>query len=149
MARRRLVWVNVTANPTAEWVARQLTEALPWEEAPRHLIRDRDGVYGGVSLKRLCAMGIRDHPTAARSLWQNSYAEWLVGSTRREILDHTVATEEAHLRQILQCYAAYYNRARAYRPLARDCPTYRPIRSIGTVKSAQILGGLHHVYSRT
>ena len=74
IARRNLVWVNVTPHPTAEWVARQLTEAFPWQEAPRHLIRDRDAVYGGLFFKRLSAMGIRDHPTAPRSPWQNAYA---------------------------------------------------------------------------
>jgi len=80
IARRNLVLVSVTAHPTAEWVARQLTEAFPWQEAPRHLIRDRDAVYGAVFLKRLSAMGIRDHPTAPRSPWQNAYAERLIGS---------------------------------------------------------------------
>ncbi len=75
IVRRNLVWVNLTTNPTAEWVARQLTEAFPWDRAPRHLIRDRDGVYGGVFRKRLSAMGIRDHPIAPRSPWQNAYAE--------------------------------------------------------------------------
>jgi hypothetical protein len=81
--RRRLIWTNVTANPTADWIARQLTEAFPWDRAPRHLIRDRDGIYGGAFLKRLNAMGIRDHPIAPRSPWQNAHAERLIGSIRR------------------------------------------------------------------
>jgi transposase InsO family protein len=148
VARRRLVWVNVTANPTAEWVARQLTEAFPWQEAPRHLIRDRDAVYGGVFLKRLSAMGIRDHPTAPRSPWQNPNAERLIGSIRREILDHVAVLGAAHLRRILSRYATYYNQARTHRSLRKDCPIHRPIQATGTLKSAPVLGGLHHVYSR-
>jgi transposase InsO family protein len=107
IARRNLVWVNVTSHPTAEWVAQQLTEAFPWQEAPRHLIRDHDAVYGGVYIKRINAMGIRDHPTAPRSPWQNPYAEQLIGSIRRECLDRVVVTGEAHLRRILRRYADY------------------------------------------
>jgi len=149
LARRRLVWVNVTANPTAEWVARQLTEAFPWDRAPRHLIRDRDAIYGGVFLKRLSAMGIRDHPTAPRSPWQNPHAERLIGSIRREILDHVAVLGAAHLRRILSRYAAYYNQSRTHWSLRKDCPFNRPIQTTGKLKSAPILGGLHHVYSRT
>jgi len=149
LARRRLVWVNVTANPTAEWVARQLTEAFPWDRAPRHLIRDRDAVYGGVFLKRLSAMGIRDHPTAPRSPWQNPHAERLIGSIRREILDHIAVLGPTHLRRILSKYAAYYNQDRTHWSLRKDCPIHRPIQAIGTVRSAPVLGGLHHLYSRT
>jgi transposase InsO family protein len=149
VARRRLAWVNVTANPTAEWVARQMTEAFPWREAPRHLIRDRDAVYGAVFLKRLNAIGIRDHPIAPRSPWQNPHAERLIGSIRREILDHVAVLGAAHLRRILSKYAAYYNQARTHWSLHKDCPIHRPIQAIGTVRSAPVLGGLHHVYSRT
>ena len=149
IARRNLVWVNVTAHPTAEWVAQQLTEAFPWQEAPRHLIRDRDAVYGGVFIKRLSAMGIRDHPTAPRSPWQNAYAERLIGSIRRECLDRVVVTGEAHLRQILRRYADYYNRARTHRSLGKDCPTHRPVQTTGSISSAPVIGGLHHVYART
>ena len=148
LARRRLVWVNVTANPTAEWVARQMTEAFPWREAPRYLIRDRDGVYGVVFHKRLSAMGIRDHPTAPRSPWQNPHAERLIGSIRREILDHVAVLGAAHLRRILARYATYYNQAPTHWSLRKDCPIHRPIQATGTLKSAPILGGLHHVYSR-
>jgi len=109
--RRDLVWINVTANPTAEWVARQLTEAFPWDEAPHYLIRDRDRIYGSVVTRRLRAMGIRDKPTAPASPWQNGYAERLIGSIRRECVDHIIVLGEMHLRQILQSYARYYNRA--------------------------------------
>ena len=149
IARRNLVWINVTGHPTAEWVARQLTEAFPWQEAPRHLIRDRDAVYGGVFLKRLSGMGIRDHPTAPRSPWQNPYAERLIGSIRRECLDRVVVTGEAHLSRILRRYADYYNQARTHRSLAKDCPLHRPVQANGAISSSPVLGGLHHVYSRT
>ena len=88
--RGELVWINVTTNPTAEWVARQLTEAFPWEEAPRYLIRDRDRIYGTVVTWRLCAMGIRDKPTAPASPWQNGFVERLIGSIRRECVDHFI-----------------------------------------------------------
>src|SRR5262245_14624849 len=101
--RRDLVWINVTANPTAEWIARQLIEAFPWNEAPRYLIRDRDRIYGSIVMRRLRTMGIRDKPTAPASPWQNSFAERLIGSIRRECVGHFVIFGEAHLRRILQC----------------------------------------------
>src|SRR5260370_2537200 len=80
--RRRLISLNVTANPTAEWIARQITDAFHWNEAPEHLIRDRDASYADAVTRRLSAMGIRDHPTAPRSPWQNGHAERLIGSIR-------------------------------------------------------------------
>jgi transposase InsO family protein len=94
--RRRLISLSVTDHPTAEWVARQLTDAFPWDEAPDYMIRDRDGCYGQAVTKRLAAMGIRDHPAAARSPWQNGHAERLIGSIRRECLDHVVVFGETH-----------------------------------------------------
>lgn len=113
--RRALVWINVTPHPTAEWVARQLTEAFPWNEAPRYMIRDRDRIYGAVVTRRLRAMGIRDKPTAPASPGQNGVAERLIGSIRRECLDHIIALGEAHLRRILRSYADYYNGVRTHR----------------------------------
>ena len=106
----RRLWVSfvVTANPTAEWISRQVTEAFPWDHTPRYLIRDRDTSYGPVFLQRIRAMGIRDHPIAPRSPWQNAYVERLIGSIRRECLDHMIVFGEAHLRRILRGYAAYY-----------------------------------------
>src|SRR5580693_4811805 len=100
----RRLWVSfgVTANPTAEWISRQVTEAFPWDHAPRYLIRDRDASYGRVFLQRIRPMGIRDHPTAPRSPWQNAYVERLIGSIRRECLDHMIVFGEAHLRRILR-----------------------------------------------
>src|ERR1700694_3923361 len=105
--RRGLVSINVTTNPTAEWIARQLTEAFPWDEAPDHLIRDRDASYGHAVAKRLAAMGIRDHRIAPRSPWQNGHAERLIGSIRRECLDQIVVMGVAHLRRILVAYVDY------------------------------------------
>jgi len=102
--RRDLVWINVTTNPTAEWIAQQITEAFPWHEAPRYLIRDRDRIYGDVAMRRIRAMGIRDKPIAPESPWQNGFAERLIGSIRRECLDHLVVLSEAHLRRMLQAY---------------------------------------------
>jgi transposase InsO family protein len=100
LSRRDLVWINVTTNPTAEWVARQITEAFPWDMAPRYMIRDRDRIYGIVVTRRLRAMGIRDKPTAPATPWQNGFAERLIGSIRRECLDHIIVLGEAHLRRI-------------------------------------------------
>jgi transposase InsO family protein len=101
LQRRHLVWINVTANPTADWIARQITEAFPWNQAPRYLIRDRDASYGHAVTRRLAAMGIRDRPTAPRSPWQNGHIERLIGSIRRECPDHVVVLGNAHLRRIL------------------------------------------------
>ena len=109
--RRRLISLSVTDHPTAEWIARQITEAFPWDEAPDYMIRDRDACYGHAVTRRLAAMGIRDHPIAPRSPWQNGHAERLIGSIRRECLDHIVILGESHLRRVLKAYAAYYNPA--------------------------------------
>ena len=97
LGRRDLIWINVTTNPSAEWIARQLTEAFPWNEAPRYLIRDRDRAYGPIVTRRLRAMGIRDKPIAPGSPWQNGFAERLIGSIRRECTDHVIALGEGHL----------------------------------------------------
>ena len=146
--RRNLVWIDVTTNPTAEWIARQLTEAYPWNEVPRYVIRDRDRIYGTVVTRRLCAMGIRDKPTAPASPWQNGFAERLIGSIRRECVDHFIVLGEAHLRRILRAYARYYNDIRTHRALDKDAPISRPVQRIGTIMSHAILGGLHHHYVR-
>src|ERR1700704_1879000 len=148
LERRDLVWINVTLNPTAEWIARQITEAFPWDAAPRYLIRDRDRVYGGVVIRRLRAMGIRDKPIAAGSPWQNGFAERLIGSIRRECVDHIVVLGEAHLRRILKSYARYYNETRTHLALDKDAPASRPVQRTGVVRSLAILGGLHHHYAR-
>src|SRR5450631_3475515 len=146
--RRDLVWINVTTNSTAEWIAGQLTEAFPWDEAPRYLIRDRDRIYGSIVTRRMRAMGIRDKPTARASPWQNGFAERLIGSIRRECVDHFVVLGEAHLRRILRAYAGYYNNIRTHRSLAKDAPVSRPVQRTGVISSRPILGGLHHHYVR-
>jgi transposase InsO family protein len=132
--RRDLVWINVTTNPTAEWVARQITEAFPWDEAPRHLIRDRDRIYGSVVTRRSRAMGIRDKPIAPASPWQNGFVERLIGSIRRECVDHIIVLGEAHLRRILKSYADYYNGVKTHRSLNKDAPVTRKIQRIGSIK---------------
>jgi transposase InsO family protein len=147
--RRRLVALSVTDQPTSEWIARQITEAFPWDSAPDHLIRDRDASYGQAVTRRLGAMGIRDHPIAPRSPWQNGHAERLIGSIRRECLDHLVIFGADHLRQVLKAYAAYYNHVRTHLALAKDAPLGRPVRRIGNIAAKPLLGGLHHEYCRT
>ncbi len=146
--RRALVWTNVTRHPTADWIARQITEAFPWNEAPRYLIRDRDGVFGAIVTRRLRAMGIRDKPVAPASPWQNAFAERLIGSIRRECVDHLIVFGERHLRRILRCYAHYYNEVRTHRSLNKDAPISRAVQRIGDIKSHAVLGGLHHHYVR-
>src|SRR5467141_3848297 len=146
--RRDLVWINVTTNPTAEWIARQTTEAFPRDDAPKYLIRDRDRIYGSVVTRRLRAMGIRDKPTAPASPWQNGFAERLIGSIRRECVDHLVVLGETHLRRVLTKYATYYNELRTHRSLNKDAPIRRAIQHVGRIVSAPVLGGLHHHYCR-
>src|SRR5712691_11249771 len=107
--RRQLLWFEVTRHPTAEWLARQITEAFPWSSAPAYLVRDNDRAYGDVFKSRVRAMGIRDRPISPGSPWQNPYVERLIGTARRECLDRILVLGEAHLRQILSAYAAYYN----------------------------------------
>src|SRR5882757_7826308 len=146
--RRGLVWINVTTNPTAEWIARQLTEAFPWDEAPHYLIRDRDQTYGAIVTRRLRAMGIRDKPTAPASPWQNGFAERLIGSIRQECVDHIIVLGQVHLRRVLKSYADYYNSVRTHRSLDKDAPVSRPVQRTGVISSRAILGGLHHRYAR-
>jgi transposase InsO family protein len=148
LGRRELVWINVTAHPTAEWVARQIAEAFPWNEAPRYMIRDRDCIYGAVVTRRLRAMGIRDKPIAPASPWQNGFAERLIGSVRRECLDHIIVLGEAHLRRILKSYARYYNETRTHLALDKDAPLSRPVKRAGRILCRPVLAGLHHEYVR-
>jgi transposase InsO family protein len=148
LARRELVWINVTAYPTAEWIAQQITEAFPWNEVPRYLIRDRDAIYGTVVTRRLRAMGIRDKPIAPGSPWQNSFAERLIGTIRRECADHVVALGEQHLRRLLGTYARYYNTARTHQSLNKDAPVSRRVQQSGRIASHALVGGLHHQYVR-
>jgi transposase InsO family protein len=148
LGRRDLVSINVTAHPTAEWVARQITEAFPWNEAPRYMIRDRDSIYGAVITRRLRAMGIRDKPTTPASPWQNGVVERLIGSIRRECVDHVIVLGEVHLRRTLKSHARYYNETRTHLALGKDAPVSRPVQRTSVVRSLAILGGLHHHYAR-
>jgi transposase InsO family protein len=144
--RRRIVHCGVTGCPTSAWVSQQIREAFPWDTAPRYLIRDRDACYGAPFSSRLNAMGIREVLTAPRSPWQNAYVERVIGSIRRECLDHVIVLNERHLRQLLSSYLAYYHRSRTHLSLAKDCPEPRPIQRSGHGKiiSFPQVGGLHH-----
>ena len=146
--RRQILWFGVTSHPTAEWMANQLTEACGWEQAPRYLIRDRDGVFGELFVRRLRSMGIRDRPTSPRSPWQNGFAERLIGSIRRECLDHVVVFGERHLRHILLSYMKYYNEVRTHLSLEKDTPVSRAVERTGHILCRPVLGGLHHQYIR-
>jgi transposase InsO family protein len=146
--RRQILRLGVTAHPSAEWIARQLTEACGWEYAPQYVIRDRDSVYGESFTRCLRAMGIRDRPTAPRSPWQDGYCERVIGSIRRECIDHVVVVGEHHLRHLLLLYGDYYNSVRTHLALSKDAPFSRAVQAIGRVVAEPILGGLHHRYVR-
>ena len=146
--RRQLLWFAVTRNPTAEWLARQITEAFPWDTAPKYLIRDNDRAFGAAFRARVRAMGIRDRPTSFRSPWQNGLVERLIGSARHECTDHVIVFNEDHLRRILSNYASYYNEVRTHLSLGKDAPYTRPIERFGDIIAQPILGGLHHRYAR-
>jgi transposase InsO family protein len=147
-ARRELLWLGVTAHPTAEWIAQQITEAFCWRNAPLHVVRDRDRVYGARYIQRVRAMGIRDRPIAPHSPWQNAYAERLIGSIRQDCLDHVVVFGEPHLRNLLRSYQRYYNEARTHLSVSKDAPNPRAVQARGHILVTPILGGLHHQYGR-
>jgi putative transposase len=148
--RRRVVHCRVTDAPTAQWTAQQLVEAFPWDTAPRYLLRDRDAVYGVVFSSRAQAMGIHEVKTAPRSPWQNPYVERLIGTLRRECLDHVVVLNETHLRRLLHAYLGYYHGARTHLSLDKDAPEPRPVErpASGRIVQTPLIGGLHHRYSR-
>jgi len=146
--RRQILWFGVTSHPSAEWIVNQIVEACGWEQAPHYLIRDRDRAYGDIFMRRVRSMGIRDRPTSPRSPWQNAYAERLIGSIRRECLDHIVVFGERHLRHALLSYMPYYNEVRTHLSLGKDAPTSRRIQRAGDILCRPVLGGLHHQYVR-
>ena len=137
-ARRERLWLGVTAHPTAEWIAQQITEVSGWRNAPRYVVRDRDRVYGARFVKRVRAMGIRDRPISPRSPWQNGHAERLIGSIRRDCLDHIVVFGEPHLRNLLRSYQKYYNDGRTHLSLCKDAPIPRPCRAMVALRSAPL-----------
>lgn len=148
--RRRVVHFNVTAHPTAQWTAQQVVDAFPWDEQPRYLLRDRDRIYGAAFQQRVRHMGIEDVITAPRSPWQNPYVERLIGSIRRECLDHVIVSHEGHLMRLLTSYSSYYHRWRTHRAPAMDTPERRPVQppELGSVVAVPEVGGLHHHYER-
>ncbi len=148
--QRRILHFNVAEHPTATWTAQQMVDAFPEDTAPSYLLRDRDTVYGASFRQRVENMRIREVVTAAHSPWQNPFAERLIGSIRRECLDHVIILNERHLRRILTRYFAYYHRARTHLPLDKDAPDVRPIErpEAGTVTQIPEVGGLHHRYVR-
>jgi transposase InsO family protein len=148
--RRKVIHFDVTRNPTQAWLARQITEAFPWNTAPRFLLRDRDASYGQTFRDRVQAMAIEEVVTAPRSPWQNAYVERIIGSIRRECLDHVIIFDEHHLRRALSAYFQYHHHSRTHLSLDKDCPEPRPIQppSAGTVVAFPQVGGLHHRYER-
>ncbi len=149
-ARRRIVHFNVTEHPTAQWTSHQISEAFPWEAAPRFLIRDRDRVYGPPFRTRVEGMGIEEVLTAPRSPWQNPFVERVIGSVRRECLDQVIVLDERHLRRLLGDYFRHYHRWRCHRSLAMDCPEPRPVQGPerGHVVEVAEAGGLYRHYER-
>ena len=141
---------NITEYPAAAWTAQQIIEAFPEDTAPEHMIRDRDGIYGEQFRDRVKGMGIDEVVTAPRSPWQNPYAERLVGSIRRECLDHVIVLGERHLCRILKAYFAYYHRSRTHLSLGKDAPEPRAVQppSMGKIVELPEVGGLHNRYER-
>jgi transposase InsO family protein len=148
--RRRPVQVALTEHPTAEWVAHQLFEAFPWDSAPRYLLRDRAGSYGERFREAANWLGIREVLTAPQSPWQNAYVERLIGSIRRECLDHVIVLNEIGLRRILKSCFEYYERTRTHLSLNKDAPMCRPVQpqQLGPIREIPQVGGLHRRYER-
>jgi len=148
--RRRIVHFNVTPCPTARWTAQQVVEALPLDTAPRFLIRDHDGIYGQDFRKRMKPLGIEEVVIAFRSPWQSPYVVRLIGSIRRECLNHVIVFNEAHLLRVLTEYFAYYHEARSHLSLDRNAPVPRQVEppSRGRVIAIPQVGGRHHRYTR-
>jgi transposase InsO family protein len=146
--RRRIVHFNVTEHPTAQWTAQQLVEAFPFDSAPRYLLRDGDGIYGERVQRRIESLGIDEVVTAPGSPWQNAYVERVIGSLRRELLDHVIILNERHLKRLLSSYLDYYHPWRTHRSLDRDAPDGRPVRSAEPdhVMEFPAVQGLHHYY---
>jgi len=148
--RRRMRHFNVTEHPTAAWTARQLLEACGFEETPQYLLRDRDGIYGQKFQRQAAALKIKEICTAPRSPWQNPYAERVIGSIRRECVDHVVVLGRRHLKRILKSYVNDYNGTRTHLSLCKDAPEGRSIQPIerGSIVELPRVGGLHHEYLR-
>lgn len=148
--RRRIIHFNITEHPSARWTAQQIVEAFPWNDGPRYLLRDRDSIYGAFFQRRVGNMGIEQVVTAWRSPWQNPYVERLIGTIRRECVNHVVVLNERHLMKILKNYFRYYHGWRVHQSLDLDTPEGRPIQPqySGSVVEFPEVGGLHHHYER-
>jgi putative transposase len=148
--RRRIIHVNITEHPTAVWTAQQMIDAFPEDTAPRWLLRDRDAIYGDVFRRRVAGMGIGEVISTPSSPWQNPYAEGLIGSIRRECLNHVIVLGERHLQRLLTAYLAYHHGSRTHLALEKDAPTPRPVQmpTEGRVVAFPEVGGLHHRYER-
>ena len=148
--RRRVVHFNVTEHPTAQWTGQQIIEAFPWDTAPKYLLRDRDSIYGSEFQRRVKSMGIEEVLTAPRSPWQNAFVERVIGSIRRDCLDHVIVLNDRHLKGILTRYFGYYHRWRTHLSLGMDSPESRSVQppALGTVVQFPEVGGLHHHYER-
>lgn len=148
--RRRVVHFNLTDSPTAAWTAQQLREAFPFETAPRYLIRDRDGIYGLAFQRWVRNLGIEEVVIAPRSPWQNPYVERLIGTLRRELLNHVIVLHERHLHRLLSDYLVYYHESRPHMGLDDNAPQSRLIEppGLGPVIAEPMVGGLHHRYRR-
>jgi transposase InsO family protein len=148
--RRKVLHFNVTEHPTSEWTARQIIQAFPWDTAPRFLLRDRDSIYGSTFRETVRNLELKEVLTAHQCPWQNPYVERLIGTIRRQCLDHVIVFNEDHLRRILTEYFRYYHRWRTHRSLDMDAPDVRPVqgREGGPVVQMPEVGGLHHHYER-
>ena len=148
--RRRILHFNVTAHPTAEWTGQQLREAFPFAQLPRYLLRDRDAIFGAEFREQVRDMGICEVLSAPRSPWQRAYVERVIGSIRRECLDHVIVFHERSLRRTLKSYFQYYHRSRTRLSLGKDSPEPRAIQplELGSVVAVPQVGGLHHRYER-
>jgi len=148
--RRRIIHFNVTDSPSSLWTARQLIEAFPWDTAPRYMLRDRDKIYGLEFQRTVSNLGIEEIRISPHSPWQNPYVERVIGSIRRECLDHVIIFNEKHLRRVLREYFRYYAESRTHLGLDKDCPVPRPVErpEMGNVVAIPQVGGLHHRYTR-
>jgi transposase InsO family protein len=146
--RRRIVHVNCTARPTSAWTAQQLVEAFPDDTPPRWLLRDRDKIYDDRVSQRIASLGVTEVVSSPRSPWQNPYVERVIGSVRRECLNHVIVFNERHLRRILRAYLGYYHRSRTHLALGKDAPDRRPCSADGDIVVTPEVGGLHHRYDR-
>ncbi len=147
---RQVVHFNATEHPTAQWTTQQLVEAFPFDSAPRYLLRDRDAIYGEKARRRIRSLGMDEVITAPRSPWQNPYVERVIGSIRRDCLNHVIVCNQRHLRRILRNYFDYYHSCRTHLSLNKDSPQPRSVEyaELGNIVALPRVGGLHHLYRR-